>query len=181
MWKKLLVTFIKSLKIPSSVLQKSLSSPVTCVFTQTSTFQKQTLTYSSTYPELWPFPVDFKYVSQAQRIYPSDWSENIKKKFCTSQWTHERPLIQTTLQSLTSTSSWVKFSGSSPIMLARCRFPMSNSSTCFWMNSIVNFSGPAAARFFLRWAELTQIRLLSTWRGGQGAAVLRHVTLGKLY
>lgn len=80
MWKKLLVTFIKSLKIPSSVLQKSLPSPETCVFTQTSTFQKQTLTYSSTYPELWPFPVDFKYVSQAQRIYPSDWSENIKKR-----------------------------------------------------------------------------------------------------
>lgn len=67
--------------------------------------------------------------------------------------------------SLTSMSSWVKFSGSSPIMLARCRLPMLNSSTCFWMNSRVNFSGPAAARFFLRRPELTHIGLLRTWTG----------------
>ncbi|TNN39857.1 hypothetical protein EYF80_049971 [Liparis tanakae] len=65
-------------------------------------------------------------------------------------------------KALTSMSSWVKVSGSSPIMLARCRFPMLNSSTCFWMNSTVNFSGPAAARFFLRSAELPHSCLLRT-------------------
>ena len=68
---------------------------------------------------------------------------------------------------LTSMSSCVNVSGSSPIMLAKCRLPMLNSSICFLMYSSENFSGPAAARFFRHAVEDTHICLLSSWRDKQ--------------
>lgn len=100
------------------------------------------------------------------RLPNSHWS-NLSLKLETEKVSAHFKDTERQKHCLTSMSSCVKFSGSSPIMLARCLFPMLNSSTCFWMNSIVNFSGPAAARFFLWRAELIHICLLRTWGGHQ--------------
>lgn len=80
---------------------------------------------------------------------------------------------------LTSMSSCVSVSGSSPIILARCRLPMLKSSTCFLINSSENFSGPAAARFFRRRQQLVHICLLTSWKEREQKKDL--VLLWKMY